>query len=74
MKFCKLKNIIKSLHRSKQVDIDCQESSQFFDNRNIPKLTNELKNVCEGKVLIEEVTEVLKVSGNDEFLARLFHP
>lgn len=74
MKFCKLKNVIMRLYWSKQVDNDCQESSQFFDNPNIPKLTNELKNVYEGKVLIEEVTEVLKVPANDEFLAGLFHP
>lgn len=64
------KNYNKILYSSKQLDIDCEESSQFFDNPNIPKLTDEWKKLCEGKVLIEEVTEVLntfkdKVPGND---------
>lgn len=50
----------KSLNRSKQIVLDCQQSSQFFDNANVTKLANELK-----------VTEVLntfkdsKVPGND---------
>lgn len=61
----------KNLYSLKQLNIDCQESSQFFDNTDIPKLTEDLRKLCEGKMSIEEFSEVLKtfedneVSGND---------
>ena len=66
------------MYSSKQVNIDCQESSRFFDNPNIPKLTDDWKKLCEGKVSIEEVSEVLKtfkdnkVPGNDGLPAELY--
>ena len=72
------KTYYKNLYSSKQVNIDCQESSQFFDNPNIPKLTDDWKKLCEGKVSIEEVSEVLKtfkdnkVPGNDGLPAELY--
>ena len=72
------KTYYKNLYSSKQVNIDCQESSQFFDNPNIPKLTDDWKKLCEGKVSIEEVSEVLKtfkdnkVPGNDGRPAELY--
>ena len=72
------KTYYKNLYSSKQVNIDCQESSQCFDNPNIPKLTDDWKNLCEGKVSIEEVSEVLKtfkdykVPGNDGPPAELY--
>lgn len=61
----------KNLYSLKQLNIDCQESSQFFDNADIPKLTEDLRKLCEGKMSIDEFSEVLKtfedneVSGND---------
>ena len=55
----------------------------FFENDNLPNLTEELNQVCEGKVTIEEISEVLnsfkdnKVSGIDglpsEFYKKFWH-
>jgi len=44
------KTYYKNLYSSKQLNTDCQESSQFFDNPYIPKLTDDLRKLCEGKV------------------------
>lgn len=55
----------------------------FFENAEIPKLTEELHKVCEGKESVKEITETLaifkenKVPGNDglptEFYQKLWH-
>ena len=50
----------KKLYTSKRVDLNGEDSKGFFENENIPKLSGELKEICEGRVRIEEITEVLK--------------
>ena len=43
------KKYYKNLYSSKTVNIDCHERSSFFDNPTIPKLSDDLKKICEGK-------------------------
>ena len=79
----KIKKKYKYLYSSKTVNIDCHESSSFFVNPTIPKLSDDLKKICEGKVTNEEATEALKtfkenkVPGNDglpfEFYKTFWH-
>ena len=74
------KILYKDLYTSKHPNLDCK---LFFENGNIPKLSEELYRVCEGKVSIEEITEVLssckdnKVPGIDglptEFYKKFWH-
>ena len=77
------KNFYKDLYTSKHPNLDSNESKLVFENGNIPKLSEELYRVCEGKVSIEEITEVLssckdnKVPGIDdlptEFYKKFWH-
>ena len=77
------KNCYKDFYTSKHPNLDSDESKLFFENGNIPKLSEELYRVCEGKVSIEEITEVLssckdnKVPGIDglptEFYKKFWH-
>ena len=66
-----LRNFNKDLYNSMKVNLDSPGSRLFFHNPNIPKITDDLRNLCEGEVTIEEATEVLntfkqnKVTGND---------
>ena len=53
------KNFYKDLYTSKHPNLNSDESKLFFENGNIPKLSEELYKLCEGKVTIEEITEVL---------------
>jgi len=72
------KTYYKNFYSAKKLNTDCQESSKFFDKPNIPKLTNDLRKLYEGKVSIEEVSEVLKtfednkVPGNDGLPAEFY--
>ena len=50
----------KNLYTSKCVDLNVEDSRGFFENENIPKLSEEFTEICEGKVRIDEITEVLK--------------
>ena len=45
---------------SKCVDLNVEDSGGFFKNENIPKLSEEFKEICKGRVRIDEITEVLK--------------
>ena len=54
-----VKIFYKDLYSSKQVILDSVEDKLFFENDNIPNLTEELIQVCEGRVTIEEISEVL---------------
>ena len=55
-----VKTFYKSLYTSKRVDLNGEDSRGFFENENIPKLSEEFKEICEGRVRIEKITEVLK--------------
>ena len=55
-----VKTFYKNLYTSKRVDLSGEDSRGFFENENIPKLSEEFKEICEGRVRIEEITEVLK--------------
>ena len=55
-----VKTFYKDLYTSKRVDLNGEDSRGFFENENIPKLSEEFKEICEGRVRIEEITEVLK--------------
>lgn len=78
-----LRNFYKDLYNSTKVNLDSPRSRLFFHNPNIPKITDDLRNLCEGEVTIEEATEVLntfkqnKVTGNDglpsEFYTKFWH-
>ena len=65
-------NFYKDLYSSTKVNLDSPKASLFFDNPNIPKLTDDFRNLCEREVTIEEAAEVLKtfkdskVPGNDD--------
>ena len=48
------------MYTSKRIDLNGEDSRDFFENENIPKLSEEFKEICEGRVRIEEITEVLK--------------
>lgn len=50
----------KNLHLSKCVDLNVEDSGGFFENENIPKLSEEFKEICKGRVRIDEITEILK--------------
>ena len=66
------KNFYKDLYTSKHPNLDSDESKLFFENGNIPKLSEELYRVCEGKVSIEEITEVfVKITKSPESMAFL---
>ena len=54
------KTFYKNLYTSKHVDFNGEDSRGFFENENIPKLSEEFKEICEGRVRIDEITEVLK--------------
>ena len=54
------KTFYKNLYTSKRVDLNGEDSRGFFENENIPKLSEEFKEICEGRVRIDEITEVLK--------------
>ena len=54
------KTFYKNLYTSKHVDLNGEDSRGFFENENIPKLSEEFKEICEGRVRIDEITEVLK--------------
>lgn len=45
---------------SKCVDLNVEDSGGFFENENIPKLSEEFKEICKGRVRIDEITEILK--------------
>lgn len=45
---------------SKCVDLNVEDSGGFFKNENIPKLSEEFKEICKGRVRIDEITEILK--------------
>ena len=55
-----VKTFYKNLYTSKRVDLNGEDSRGFFENENIPKLSEEFKEICEGRVRIDEITEVLK--------------
>ena len=44
------KKYYKNLYSSKSVNPNRHVSSSFFDNPTIPKLSDDLKKICEGKV------------------------
>ena len=48
------------MYTSKCVDLNGEDSRGCFENENIPKLFEEFKAICEGRVRIEEITEELK--------------
>ena len=54
------KTFYKNLYTSKRVDLNGEDSIGFFENENIPKLSEEFKEICEGRIRIDEITEVLK--------------
>ena len=55
-----MKPFYKNLYTSKPVDLNGEDSRGSFENENIPKLSEEFKEICEGRVRTEEITEVLK--------------
>ena len=54
------KTFYKNFYTSKRVDLNVEDSTGFFENENIPQLSEEFKEICEGRVRIDEITEVLK--------------
>ena len=54
------KTFYKNLYTSKRVDLNGEDSRGFFENENIPKLSEEFKEICEGRIRIDEITELLK--------------
>ena len=58
-------------HLSRKTNLNCQEAAGFLNESNIPKLTKELSDRCEGEIKIQECEEVLqsfataKTPGND---------
>ena len=54
------KTFYKNLYTSKRIDLNVEDSRGFFNNENIPQLSEEFKEICEGRVRIDEITEVLK--------------
>ena len=68
----------KNVYTFKRIDLNGEDSRGFFENENIPKLSEEFKEICEGRVRIEEITEVLnsfkdnKVSGIDGLPAEFY--
>ena len=61
----------KHLYSSRKTNLNCQEAAGFLNESNIPKLTKELSDRCEGEIKIQECEEVLqsfataKTPGND---------
>ena len=61
----------KKLYKSRETDLNDPESKQFFKDTNIPKLSNDMRNLCEREIKMRECENVLhsfatgKTSGND---------
>ena len=52
-----VKTFYKNLDTSKRIDLNGVDSGSFFKNENIPKFSEEFKEICEGRVRIEEITD-----------------
>ena len=61
----------KKLYKSRETDLNALESKQFFKDTNIPKLSNDMRSLCEGEIKMQECENVLqsfaigKTPGND---------
>ena len=61
----------KTLYKSRETDLNAPESKQFFKDTNISKLSNDMRNLCEGEIKMQECENVLhsfaigKTPGND---------
>ena len=60
-----------SLYKSNVTDEDRENGNEFLNNLNIPRLSEEQKQSCEGEIFVEEITAILnsfesnKSPGND---------
>ena len=49
------KRFYHNLYNSKSTDMDCKIGETFLSNLNIPKLSEEQKQYCEGEIPLEEI-------------------
>ena len=65
------KRFYHSLYKSNVTDEDRENGNEFLNNLNIPRLSEEQKQSCEGEIFVEEITAILnsfesnKSPGND---------
>ena len=66
------KRFYHSLYKSNVTDEDRENGNEFLSNLNIPRLSEERKQSCEGEIFVGEITAILnsfennKSPGNDE--------
>ena len=48
-----------SLYKSNVTDEDRENGNEFLNNLNIPRLSEEQKQSCEGEISVEEITAIL---------------
>ena len=50
----------RNLYQSRNVNLNCVESSIFFDNPNLPSISFDSRVICEGRITADECQNVLK--------------
>ena len=54
------KQFYTKLYSSCKTKLDTPEATAFFENPNLPKLSNEASNECEGRITIDECQNIIK--------------